>query len=256
MTVSNIVIKMLTYMVNRHEEAQMSKKSKQERIKTYVKGLDDVLQGGVPQNSIVLLAGSPGTMKSSLGFYVLYHNALESGRKGVYISLEESRDSLLKGMESLDMDWDKVAKNLSILDLGLIRNRMAELDRTSWLEVFKMYVRNLRRNLENEFLVIDSLAVLQTMADMENPRKEFFKFFTWLRNLEVTTFLVHEMPYEDVYFSDAGEGFLSDGIIHLDLRREGNNVNLYLSVMKMRKTSHSRDYHPLLYADGFEIVKG
>ncbi len=234
----------------------MSPKGQNDRIKTYVKGLDAVLQGGIPRNSIVLLAGSPGTMKSSLGYYILYHNALEDGKKGVYISLEESRDSLLRGMEGLGMDWTRVSKNLSILDIGLIRNRLAELDRHGWMEVFKIYVRNLRRNLENEFLVIDSMAVLETMAEMDNPRKELFKFFAWLRNLEVTTFLIYEMPYNKVRFTDSGEGFLTDGIIHLELRREGNNVNLYLSVMKMRRTNHSRDYFPLLYVDSFELVRG
>ncbi len=229
---------------------------KEGRLKTYVRGLDEVLEGGVPKNSIVLLAGSPGTMKSSLGYYILYHNALENGKKGVYISLEESRDSLLKAMNGLGMDWNKVSSNLSILDLGLIRNRLVEMDKQSWMEVFKMYIRNLRMNLENEFLVIDSMAVLQTMAKMKNPRTELFNFFTWLRKLDVTTYVIHEMPYGEVQFSEFGEGFLSDGIIHLELRRDVNKVNLYLSIMKMRKTDHSRDYFPLIYKDGFEVIRG
>ncbi len=234
----------------------MSKLDTNERIKTYVEGLDECLQGGIPSNSIVLLAGSPGTMKSSLGFYILYHNALENGKKGVYISLEERRESLIKNMQGLGMDWDKVSKRLSILDLGLIRSRMTELDKSAWMEVFKMYVKNLRKNLENDFLVIDSLPVMETMADFKEPRKELFQFFDWLRNLDVTTFLIHELPINEIKFTDAGEAFLSDGIFHLELRREGNNVNLFLSALKLRKTDHPRDYFPLIYDGAFEIVKG
>ncbi|MFO7991372.1 MAG: ATPase domain-containing protein [Thermoplasmata archaeon] len=231
-------------------------KNDMERVKTYVKGLDEDLQGGVPEGSIVLLGGSPGTMKSSLGFNILYNNALEEGKKGVYISLEERRDSLIKNMKGLSMDWENVSKDMSILDLGLIRSRMTELDNKAWMEVFKMYVKNLRKNLDNEFLVIDSLPVLETMAEFNNPRKELFQFFEWIRNLDVTAFLIHEMPPEEFSFTNAGEGFLSDGLFHLELRREGNNVNLFLSVMKMRKTNHSRDYYPLIYDKGFELVKG
>ncbi|MFO8110180.1 MAG: ATPase domain-containing protein [Thermoplasmata archaeon] len=234
----------------------MSKKTKNDRIRTYVKGLDDNLQGGIPRSSIVLIAGSPGTMKSSLGFYILYNNAIKNDRKGVYISLEESRDTLLKGMKSLGMDLENASEKMSILDIGFIRNQIKEFNRDGWMDVFKMYVRNLKRNMDNDFLVIDSLAVLETMSDMENPRKELFDFFSWLHSLDVTTFLIHEMPYNELYFSDAGEGFLTDGIVHLELRREVNNVNLYMSVMKMRKTDHSRDYFPLLYADGFELIRG
>ncbi len=234
----------------------MAKEEGLSRVKTYVKGLDDVLEGGVPKKSIVLIAGSPGTMKSSLGFYILYHNALNEGKKGVFISLEENRDSLLKGMEGLGMDWKKVSKNMSILDIGLIRNQMSELNRKGWMDVFKMYIRNLRLNLKNEFLVIDSLPVLNTMADLQNPRKDLFQFFEWLQDLEVTTFIIHEMPVEGLHFSKGGEGFLSDGIFHMELRRVENKVNLYMSVMKMRKTDHMRDYFPLIYEDGFEIVRG
>lgn len=229
---------------------------KEERVNTYVGGLDESLNGGIPKNSIVLLAGSPGTMKSTMGFYILYHNALKNNHKGVYISLEERRDSLIKNMAGLGMDWDNVSKNLSLLDLGLIRSRMRELEKSAWMEVFKMYVKNLRKNLQNEFLVIDSLPVLKTMAEFEEDRKDLFHLFEWLRDLDVTAFLVHEMPPEVVSFSNAGEGFLSDGIIHLELRRDGNNVNLFLAVMKMRKTDHSRDYFPLMYDEDFEIVKG
>ncbi|HWM51682.1 MAG TPA: ATPase domain-containing protein, partial [Thermoplasmata archaeon] len=42
------------------------------RIKTYVRGFDDVLNGGVPEGYVVLVSGAPGTMKSSLTYSILY----------------------------------------------------------------------------------------------------------------------------------------------------------------------------------------
>ena len=48
---------------------------KTKRIKTYVKGLDEVMQDGIPEGSVVMIAGKPGTMKSSFAFNILYHNA-------------------------------------------------------------------------------------------------------------------------------------------------------------------------------------
>lgn len=234
----------------------MSKKTQDPRMKTFVKGLDEVLNGGIPRKNIVLLAGSPGTMKSSLGFYILYHNAMANDLKGLYVSLEEGRETLLNGMKNLGMDPEKVSDKVTVQDISLIRSHLKDLDGRGWMDVFKMYLRNLKMNQGYHFLVIDSMAVLELMADMENPRKELFEFFTWLRNLDVTTFLIHELPANDLQFSDAGEGFLTDGILHLELRREANNVDLYLSVIKMRKTNHSRDYYPLLYADGFELIRG
>jgi len=51
------------------------------------------------------------------------------------------------------------------------------------------------------------------------------------------------------------EDFLADGIFHIDLEREDRNVNLFLSVVKMRGTQHDRSYFPLIVEKGnFEIV--
>lgn len=225
------------------------------RVKTYVRGLDKNLKGGVPERSVLLLAGPPGTMKSSMAFYILYNNALHEDKRSVYISLEETRDSLIDNMQGLGMDWNDVDRKMSILDLGLIRSRVSELESLDWIQVFKRYVKNLKKNIDNELLVIDSLPVLKTMADFDDSRRDLFKFFEWLRGMKLTTFLVHEMPFKGIEFSSAGEGFLSDGVTHLELKRKDTNMNLFLSVLKMRKTDHPRDYFPLIYEDGFEIIK-
>ena len=55
------------------------------RVKTYVKGLDEVMEGGIPEGSVVLVAGKPGTMKSSFAFNILYHNANKEDKSGVYL---------------------------------------------------------------------------------------------------------------------------------------------------------------------------
>lgn len=227
-----------------------------ERIKTYVKGLDEMLQGGVPKNYIVLMVGQPGTMKSSLGYYILYKNAKHEGRRGVHISLEQSRTSLAMSMKAMGMDiTPEIGDKISILDLAFIRKKMTQLGTTTWVEVFKMYARNLKDTMDYEMMVIDSLPVLETLARFDNPREELFHLFEWLRDLEVTTFVIHEMPQDTNRFAQYGEDFLSDGIIHLDLKREKESVNLFLGIAKMRATAHKRGYFPLIYDKrGFEVV--
>ncbi|MFW6305004.1 MAG: RAD55 family ATPase [Candidatus Saliniplasma sp.] len=230
-------------------------KKDNKRIKTYVRGLDDNLKGGVPEGSVVLLAGPPGSMKSSIAFNILYHNAMNEDKRSVYISLEETRDSLIENMKGLGMDWNDVDRKLSILDLGLIRSRVSELENMDWIQVFRRYVKNLKKNIDNELLVIDSLPVLKTMAQFDDSRRDLFKFFEWLRSMKLTTIVVHEIPMDKLEYTEAGEGFLSDGIFHMELKRKGTNMNLFMSTMKMRKTEHPRDYFPLIFDDGFELVK-
>jgi len=227
----------------------------EERIRTYVRGLDEQLQGGIPTGHVVLLAGKPGTMKSSFSFHMLWQNAKSDGRGGVYCTLEQSRESLLGNMAGLGMDVTGLEKRLSVLDLSLIRKKLKQLSNKSWIEVFKMYIDNLDKTVDIGLLVIDSLPVLEVMGKFEDPREELFRLFEWLRDLGITSLLITEMEQDSLKFCNYGEDFLSDGIIHLDLRREDRNVNLYLSVVKMRKTAHARGYYPMIYDEGgFELV--
>jgi KaiC/GvpD/RAD55 family RecA-like ATPase len=225
------------------------------RVKTYVKSLDDQLAGGIPENHVVLIAGKPGTMKSSLAFNILYNNANRDDISGVYVTLEQSRESLLCNMEGLGMTMSGLEREISVLDLGMIRKKLTQLTNQTWMEVFQMYLKNLKKNMDIKLVVIDSLPVLEVMAKFENPRDDLFKFFEWLRDLEVTAFLITEMQQDTEKFAIWGEDFLADGIVHLDLKRDANVVNLFLSVVKMRQTSHKRGYYPLIFdKNGFELV--
>ena len=47
-----------------------------EKIKTYIEGLDQRLEGGIPPGHIVLVCGTSGSMKSSLTFNIGYNFVL------------------------------------------------------------------------------------------------------------------------------------------------------------------------------------
>src|SRR5881396_30811 len=58
-------------------------------VRTFVEGLDETMEGGIPWGHLVLIEGAPGTMKSSLAFSILLHNAAKEGLHCLYLSLEE-----------------------------------------------------------------------------------------------------------------------------------------------------------------------
>ena len=92
-----------------------------EYVKTYIEGFDEKMHGGIPEGSVVLLVGQPGTMKSSVAFNMLYNGAKEKSMKGLYVTLEQSSKSLARHMNSLGMNPDDVSGNLEIIDIGLLR---------------------------------------------------------------------------------------------------------------------------------------
>src|SRR3989442_15508964 len=71
-----------------------------DRVKTYIEGFDHALGGGTPRGSLVLVAGTPGTMKTALTLSILYEN-VKAGSKALYIALEESQDDLRAAMTDL-----------------------------------------------------------------------------------------------------------------------------------------------------------
>jgi len=235
-----------------------------DRIKTFIKGLDENMEGGIPKGHVVLLTGMPGSMKSSVGFNILYQNAKQNNTKGVYFTLEQGRDSLLEQMDRLHMPVKEMENMVSVVDIGYLRQNAEGMEYgDSWNSVFRMYAENMKESQGFDIMVIDSLAAVEVLADVKNKRAELFHLFGWLRGIgckpgegespKVTTFIISEASVDQGIMRD--EDFLADGVIHLDLRREGSSVNLYLGVAKMRKTNHKRGYHPLIFdQNGFEII--
>ncbi len=62
-----------------------------DRIRTFIRGFDAKLRGGIPADRVVLLAAEPGTMTSTTAFSIRYQRALYDGRTGTYISPEQGR---------------------------------------------------------------------------------------------------------------------------------------------------------------------
>lgn len=227
------------------------------RVRTHIEGLDSVLGGGFPEKHVVLFVGAPGTMKSTLAYSVLHANALQ-GTKGLYVSLEQNRDSLLHHLGGMGFDGGPVKDNLSILDLATLRKRMGEGG--SWMELFRMYTQSIRAGFPYEILVLDSLDALEVIGKFEDHRHELFELFKWIRGLGCTSLVIAELPparateYPEA-FSRHGEDYLADGIVHVKMEKRGEfEVQRRIRVVKMRAAKHDFGYHALVYENGFRVT--
>jgi circadian clock protein KaiC len=226
-----------------------------ERIKTHIQGFDEQIGGGIPKGSIVLVAGTAGTMKSSVTFNILYNNAKLKGLKGLYVSLEQNRNSLVRHMKGLGMDISKIEDKLNIWDLGMIRSGL--ISGETWLNIFKKDLDEYKEKVGLDLLVIDSLPVLDLITQWKDPRTELFHLFEWVRELGVTTFLISEIPEGDRKYGPHDEDFLADGILHLRMvELDRNNVTRMIRCVKMRNTGHSSNYFTLLFENKrFQVTK-
>jgi KaiC/GvpD/RAD55 family RecA-like ATPase len=218
-----------------------------ERLPTYVARLDPSLEGGVPKGSVIAITGPGGSMKTSLALYILMKNRA-AGRRGVYVTVEESRESILRTMRHLGLGKEEDF----IVDIARLRveHEGAEEIR-DWLRVLKDFLvrRNQRERID--LVVIDTVDVLASMAHLQDVRNDLFHFFHFLRSMGVTTYVVADSdPTGRGVAHDVA--FLSDGVFELRFSGAGEGkVQLLFRCAKMRHTNHSRDYFVLTYDKGF-----
>ncbi|MDI6916903.1 MAG: ATPase domain-containing protein [Thermoplasmatales archaeon] len=229
------------------------------RVRTYVKDLDERMEGGVPKGYVVLVCGTAGSMKSSFTFNILYNAAKNESVKGLYISLEQERDSLLRQMRKLGMNIKDVKELVTLIELREPIKRGSKetlFKKGNWMEALFTQIQNYKKAMDFEILIIDSLDALYALTTIEDPRIEIFHFFRGLRNLGITTFIITEMPQSRKEFGKYEvESFLSDGIIHLAIERLGNTVGRFVNIAKMRETKHATDFFPLVVDEnGFAII--
>ena len=99
-----------------------------ERIPTHIAGLDENMQGGIPQGHICIVAGQSGAMKSSVTFSLLYNAVLYGETSGIYVTLEQGKDSLRAHMSNMGMNVDdpRVRNRIAIIDLSDLRVKLDE----------------------------------------------------------------------------------------------------------------------------------
>lgn len=223
----------------------------QERIPTYISGLDENMQGGIPKGHIVLLAGVSGSMKSSLGFSMLYNAVMEGKTSGIYVTLEQGKDSLGSHMAGMGMDVQdpRVRSRIAIIDLADLRVQLDSQgmsESVDWMGQLIKQLANYRDSIGFEVVVFDSLGAFFTLTKMENPRDEVFRFFEAIRRMGLTGIVICEMMGEskNQYGEFGIEDYLSDGVIHLTMERTGDAVERKLSIVKMRHTNHVLGYQP------------
>ncbi len=243
------------------ETGEKSTQRPEEIIRTYVDGFDEILGGGIPGESVVLVSGLPGTMKSSLVYSFLHNNSLRDERNSLYITLEQGKKSLERQMSKMGFQVEEVAGNLHILDVATLQKRMKETSGL-WIDFLQRAIEFRKEIGVIDLIAVDSLEALEVLAKFGDRRQELFKLFEWFRGQRATSFLITEAPPEPsfslVLHSAGNEAdYLADGVIHLKMH-EVNDVDVQrrVRVVKMRAANHKTGYYALVFDGGnFSVTR-
>src|SRR6266699_3717166 len=229
------------------------------RVHNFVEGLDSTLEGGIPWGHLVLIEGSPGTMKSSLAFSILLQNAAREGLHCLYLSLEERTSSLLKQMGSLGLKLEVPRGSLVVLDPKTASNLLGE--RPDWIDALQAGIASIKAQRGLDLIAIDSLEALEVLAKFKDRRREMYRLFEWLRDQDLTSFVITERPdwiiAGHVLQGRWDEDFLADGVVHLRMHMVSDlDAQRRLRVVKMRGTRHETGYLAMVLDEGrFRVTR-
>jgi len=212
--------------------------------------LDRMLNGGVPRDRAILIAGAPGTGKTTLGMQFL-QAGLEAGERCLFISTEQTRDELEESFAGYSFDFEH--EELAITSLHASpdqetnsrqRLRLRTLEGGSIVDeqfvsfTFSNLTEYLQRGASADRIVFDSVSALEILTDEEGLfRRYLLELFQVLTGeMEATTILTAEAD-RDGYAEDILE-FSTHGVLRLTREDVNDDPHRFLQVAKMRGVNH------------------
>lgn len=248
-----------------------------ERVTTGVKGFDELIEGGFPKGSTILITGSPGTGKTIFGLHYLCDGAAK-GENGIYVVVDSGQGlglSLLKEQaEQLGLPVSKYEQE------GKIKFMTVPLESRK----FNLFddLKDLKKAMDAKRVVFDSVTTFITNLDLfsipvgfagevassiegtaanaqqavdlggkvayqSDPEKRFvYLAIEMLRGVGTTNLAMsygNSNEGGETISSDGVSDFACDGIVALYNNLIGAKHIRTLSVIKMRDTKQSPYIH-------------
>ncbi len=217
----------------------------QELLRPYVfgvEGLDKLFGGSIPSPYVIVIAGHPGSGKTTLASTICYSNSL-ANHKCLYVSLQEDRDKLFGFMGRLGLDLEG-AESRGLLKFFKIP---VTLDIESSVEMLKL------ASIDNyDVLVIDSVnALLEAVKDDASRRAWLQNFFYSLPKItNGLVILVAELPHSSERLELGSIEFIADAVLILKHQVEDGLLTRVLEVRKARGVSITLAEIPFWISEG------
>lgn len=213
------------------------------RTKTHIEGFDELILGGFPNSSNILITGTAGTGKTIFSLQYLYNGVIEDNEIGIYFTFEEKRDDIISQANQFGWDLEKLEKKgkLKIISIGT-----EDISKNTINEILEIIT-----NTKAKRVVIDSIITLSfiTPQVQEIPinkhtiKRFLYSFITSFKNIDnLTTIFISQ---KDEISSNSISEYLCDGVINIEHESLGSDYSRNLTIIKMRQTKNNEDLHPL-----------
>lgn len=209
------------------------------KISSGIPGLDELLDGGLYERSSTVIAGPPGTGKTTFGAQFIYNGAAKYNEPGIFITFEEFPETIYRDMLNLGWDFKKLEAENKV---KVIFTSPAVLK--SELEKESGFVDRLVTQIDAKRIVIDSVTIMeQITTDQQELRQIYNSLINGLKRLGLTTILMSEMPllFGSTSSLDSSIGFVVDNILILRYVEIESELETALTILKARGSKHAKD---------------
>src|SRR5450432_1038736 len=214
----------------RGESLSTTDKVKINKLPTGVRGLDEILGGGLPEFSFNIIAGAPGSGKTTLAHQIIFANATPERPALYFTILGEPAIKMLRYQQQYTFfDQSKLNNAVRFINLSQI---VLEKDLDAVLEEITKEVEKASPGV----VVVDSFRTVVRKAQGGTTEVELQSFIQRLALLltswQATTFLVGE--YVEGEIRDNPVFTVSDGLFWLYQAAERNSIVRKLQIVKLR----------------------
>jgi circadian clock protein KaiC len=198
-----------------------------EKISTGCAGLDEVMLGGIPANTISVIMGAPGTGKTILAEQLAFANATADAPALYLTTLSEPLEKILvHGQSHSFYDVSKIGVSVFYEDLG-------SLLRDSGVEKLPEIVLELILARRPKFIFIDSFKALNELILTPHERRTIsYDLANVLSSYQCTSFLIGE--YSDEMMTVLPVFAIADVILQLIKISTNVREERFLRVEKLR----------------------
>jgi circadian clock protein KaiC len=208
------------------------------RLPTGVPGLDEIMGGGLPEYSFNIIAGSPGSGKTTLGHQIMFANATPERPALYFTVLGEPAVKMLRYQQQFSFfDETKVGNAIRFINLSQI---VLEKNLDAVLAEITRQVDAANPSI----VVVDSFRTVVRKAHHESELElqAFVQALALhLASWQATTFLLGE--YSDAEIAGNPAFTVCDGLFWLHQMVERNAVVRKLQIVKLRGQSSIPGMH-------------
>jgi circadian clock protein KaiC len=222
-----------------------------ERVHTGIPGLDEMLGGkGIFRGASVLVSGSPGTGKSSIGASFV-DAACRRGERAILFAYEESAHQIIRNMRSIGVDLEPWVKK-GLLQIHSSRPTL------QGLEQHLLSMHDTVAAFGPRVVAVDPISNLVLSRSEEEVKPTLMRLIDHLKQEQITAvFTSLTTSGENVSPEDSQVGVSSLMDVWLLLRNHEQNGerNRTLFVLKARGMSHSNQIREFVLSDdGISLV--